>query len=308
MDKPTVFEEARRQLRTVRDLLRFAVSRFTEANLYFGHGTTNAYDEAAYLVLHTLRLPLDTLEPFLDSAVTASELETVLAIIEKRARERIPAAYLTREAWLGDFRFYVDERVIVPRSFIAELLREQLNPWVSDPDSVTEALDLCTGSGCLAVLMAHAFPAAHVDAVDISQEALEVAAKNISDYGLQDRAQLIRSDLFDSLEEKRYDLIVSNPPYVDAVSMAALPPEYRHEPALALGSGPDGLDAVRHILRHGADHLTPNGLLVVEIGHNREALETAFPDIPFTWLDTSAGDEFVFLLQQSDLAGVTSAG
>lgn len=298
-----MLEEAASQLATVRDLLRFAVSRFTEAGLAFGHGSHNAYDEAAYLILHTLHLPLDTLEPFLDARLVAAERRAVLAVLERRVSERKPAAYLTREAWLGDFRFYVDERVIVPRSFIAELLREQLAPWVADPEAVANGLDLCTGSGCLAILMAHAFPEAHIDAADISADALAVARRNVTDYGLEERISLIQSDLFAALDGRRYDVIISNPPYVDAPSMQALPPEYRHEPQLALGSGADGLDAVRVILQKAAAHLTQDGLLVVEIGHNRAALEHAFPRLEFTWLETSAGDGHVFLLSRAQLSG-----
>ncbi len=286
---------------TVRDWLRFAVSRFNEAKLFFGHGSDNAFDEAAYLVLHTLHLPLDRLEPFLDASLTHGESEEVQAVIERRVRERIPAAYLTNEAWLGAHRFYVDERVIVPRSFIAELLNEQLAPWVENPDDVGRALDLCTGSGCLAILAALAFPNADVDAVDISKEALEVAAKNVADYGLADRIELIESDLFAALDSRSYDVILSNPPYVNAESVAALPSEYQAEPALALGSGEDGLDATRQILAHAKQHLNPGGLLVVEIGHNRDALEAAYPTLPFTWLDTESGDQFVFMLRREDL-------
>jgi ribosomal protein L3 glutamine methyltransferase len=292
------FSEASASLKTLRDCLRFSVSRFNEAELFFGHGSENAYDEAAYLILHTLHLPLDRLEPFLDAKLTQSELYEVLNIIERRVEQRIPAAYLTNQAWLGDLSFYVDERVIVPRSFIAELLRDRLAPWVNDPDSV---LDMCTGSGCLAILAAHAFPNAHVDAVDMSPDALDVAQYNVTDYALEDRITLIESDLFAKLKGKRYDLIISNPPYVDAESVAALPQEYKHEPQLALGSGTDGLDATRNILKNAAKHLTDKGILVVEIGHNRGTLEAAFPDLPFTWLDVSTGDEFVFLLHKNDL-------
>ena len=286
---------------TVRDWLRFAVSRFNEAGLFFGHGSDNAFDEAAYLILHTLHLPLDRLEPFLDASLTHGESEEVQAAIERRVRERIPAAYLTHEAWLGEHRFYVDERVIVPRSFIAELLREQLAPWVEEPDEVTRALDLCTGSGCLAILAALAFPNAEVDAVDLSKAALDVAARNVADYGLTDRVELVESDLFAALDGRHYDVILSNPPYVNAESVAALPPEYQAEPALALGSGEDGLDATRQILAAAKAHLNPGGLLVVEIGHNRDALEAAYPTLPFTWLDTESGDQFVFMLRREDL-------
>lgn len=286
---------------TVRDWLRFAVSRFNEAKLFFGHGSDNAFDEAAYLILHTLHLPPDRLEPFLDASLTHGESEEVQAVIERRVRERIPAAYLTNEAWLGEHRFYVDERVIVPRSFIAELLHEQLAPWIEAPDEVTRALDLCTGSGCLAILAALAFPNADVDAADLSADALEVAARNVADYGLTDRIELVESDLFAALAGRSYDVILSNPPYVNAESVAALPPEYQAEPALALGSGEDGLDATRQILAKAKSHLNPGGLLVVEIGHNRDALEAAYPALPFTWLDTEGGDQFVFMLRREDL-------
>lgn len=286
---------------TVRDWLRFAVSRFNEAKLFFGHGSDNAFDEAAYLILHTLHLPLERLEPFLDASLTHGESEEVQAVIERRVRERIPAAYLTNEAWLGEHRFYVDERVIVPRSFIAELLHQQLAPWIEAPDEVTRALDLCTGSGCLAILAALAFPHAKIDAADLSADALAVAAKNVADYGLADRVDLIESDLFAALAGRSYDVILSNPPYVNAESVAALPPEYQAEPALALGSGEDGLDATRQILEKAKAHLNPGGLLVVEIGHNRDALEAAYPSLPFTWLDTEGGDQFVFMLRREDL-------
>ncbi|MFZ3041302.1 MAG: 50S ribosomal protein L3 N(5)-glutamine methyltransferase [Thiobacillus sp.] len=286
---------------TVRDWLRFAVSRFNESKLFFGHGSDNAFDEAAYLILHTLHLPLERLEPFLDASLTHGESEAVQTVLERRVRERIPAAYLTNEAWLGEHRFYVDERVIVPRSFIAELLHEQLAPWIEAPDEVTRALDLCTGSGCLAILAALAFPHAKIDAADLSADALAVAAKNVADYGLTDRVELIESDLFAALAGRSYDVILSNPPYVNAESVAALPPEYQAEPALALGSGGDGLDATRQILAAARAHLNPGGLLVVEIGHNRDALEAAYSNLPFTWLDTEGGDQFVFMLRREDL-------
>ena len=295
------FSEASASLKTLRDCLRFAVSRFHEGELFFGHGSETAYDEAAYLILHTLHLPLDKLEPFLDATLTQSEIYDVLNIIEKRVEQRVPAAYLTHQALLGDMSFYVDERVIVPRSFIAELLREQLFPWVENPDDVTSVLDMCTGSGCLAILAAHAFPYAAIDAADLSADALDVAQYNVSDYGLEDRITLIESDLFTKLQGKRYDIIISNPPYVDAPSVEALPQEYLHEPQLALGSGADGLDATRVILKNAAEHLNDGGMLLVEIGHNRDALEAAFPHLPFTWLDVSAGDEFVFMLRREDL-------
>ena len=295
------FPLATQDLHTVRDYVRFAVSRFYQAELFFGHGSSDAYDEAVYLVLHTLHLPLDRLEPFMDARLTASERCEVLSIIQRRVEERIPAAYLTHEAFLGEYSFYVDERVIVPRSFIAELLRTQLSPWIADAEAVGNVLDMCTGSGCLAILAAHEFPNAQVDAVDLSPDALHVAAHNITDYELQDRVQLIQSDLFSQLGGRRYDLIISNPPYVDAPSVAALPQEYLHEPELSLGSGEDGLDATRIILKNAAQHLTPNGILIVEIGHNRDLLEAEYPKLPFTWLDVTAGDQFVFMLHRNDL-------
>jgi len=288
-------------LKTVRDWLRFAVTRFNEAGLSFGHGTTNARDEAAYLILHTLKLPLDRLDPFLDKTLNVKEIAAVNQMLGRRIEQRVPAAYLTNEAWLGDFRFYVDERVIVPRSYIAELLRDELSPWVKDRESVGATLDLCTGSGCLAILLAQIFPNARVDATELSSDALEVASKNVSDYGLEERIRLVRGDLFAGLTGP-YQLIVSNPPYVNADSMAALPPEYRAEPQMALAGGQDGLDIVRRILSEAGALLDRDGLLVVEIGHNREALERAFSRLSFTWLETSVGDGFVFLLTGAQLA------
>ena len=292
---------AQHELITVRDFIRYAVSRFNAAQLFFGHGSDNAWDEAVYLTLHTLHLPLDRLEPFLDARLLPEERTRLLDLFTRRCQDRLPAAYLTHEAWLGEDRFYVDERVIVPRSFIAELLDEQLAPWVADPWAVENALDLCTGSGCLAIKLALNFPNAQVDAVDLSKEALSVAERNIADYHLVDRVHPIHSDAFTGLAGRRYDLIISNPPYVDAKAVAALPPEYRHEPEMALGSGDDGLDFTRIILAEAKKHLTEDGILVVEIGHNRTALEAAFPDLPFTWLDTAAGDEYVFMLSAADL-------
>ena len=286
---------------TVRDHLRFAVSRFTAARLFFGHGSDNAWDEAVYLTLHTLSLPLDRLEPFLDARLLPDERKALLDIYRRRCEERLPAAYLTNEAWLGEHRFYVDDRVIVPRSFIAELLEEQLSPWVEDPWAIHSALDLCTGSGCLAILTALAFPEAQVDAVDLSEDAIFVAERNVSEYELDDRITIIQSNAFDKVPGKRYDLIISNPPYVNAESVNRLPPEYLHEPEMALGSGEDGLDFTHIILREARQHLTDDGLLIVEIGHNRDELEAAYPNLPFTWLETSAGDQFVFMLQAADL-------
>ena len=299
----TLFRQAESSLHTLRDFLRFAVSRFQQAGLVFGHGSDNAHDEAAYLILHTLHLPLDMLEPYLDAALLADEKTELLGKLRERIEQRIPVAYITQHARQGDFDFYVDERVIVPRSFIYELLGEPLSPWIEYPELVHRALDLCTGSGCLAIQMAAHYPAAQIDAVDISLDALEVAAVNVEDYGLQERIQLVHTDLFEGLEGT-YDLIVSNPPYVDAESVDALPEEYLHEPELALGSGEDGLDATREILLQAAKFLNPRGVLLVEIGHNRDVLEREYPELPFVWLDTSGGDGFVFLLTREQLLGL----
>ena len=299
----TLFRQAESSLHTLRDFLRFAVSRFQQAGLVFGHGSDNAHDEAAYLILHTLHLPLDMLEPYLDAALLADEKTELLGKLRERVEQRVPVAYITQHARQGDFDFYVDERVIVPRSFIYELLGEPLSPWIEYPELVHRALDLCTGSGCLAIQMAAHYPAAQIDAVDISLDALEVAAVNVEDYGLQERIQLVHTDLFEGLEGT-YDLIVSNPPYVDAESVGALPEEYLHEPELALGSGEDGLDATREILLQAAKFLNPHGVLLVEIGHNRDVLEREYPELPFVWLDTSGGDGFVFLLTREQLLGL----
>jgi len=286
---------------TVRDLLRFGVSRFTEAGLSFGHGSTNAYDEAAYLILHTLHLPLDTLEPFLDARLLDTEIDAVMQVIERRAKERVPAAYITQEAWMHGHRFYVDERVIVPRSFIGELLQDGLQPYVADPDHVTRVLELCTGSGCLAILAAQAFENADIDAVDISADALAVARRNVDDYALQDRIALHEGDLYAPLSPARYEVIITNPPYVNAAAMQALPEEYRHEPELALAGGADGMDVVRRIVREAGKWLTEDGVLVVEIGNERANVEAALGGLDLVWLSTSAGDDNVFLIQAADL-------
>ena len=289
------------ELETLRDYLRFAVSRFNEAGLAFGHGFANAYDEAAYLLLHALHLPNDRLEPFLDARLSASECADLAALLTRRIEDRVPTVYLTREAWLGDFRFYVDERVVIPRSFIAEVLHDGLTPYIADPAAVRSALDLCTGSGCLAVLLAHAYPEADIDAVDVSADALAVAQRNVSDYGLAGRINLIRSDLFDNVPAKSYDLVISNPPYVTTVAMEDLPPEYRHEPALALSGGDDGLDAVHTVLRKAPQFMERDGLLVVEIGHHRAAVEAAYPKMPFVWLATPSSEGAVFLLRRDEI-------
>jgi ribosomal protein L3 glutamine methyltransferase len=286
---------------SVRSLVLAAARRLEAAGVSFGHGTANALDEAAWLVLHALGLPVGELGPSLDLAVDAERAKAANALVAKRIRTRKPAAYLLNEAWLGPHRFYVDERVIVPRSFIAELLRPRLVPWIADPSRVRSVLDLCTGSGCLAILAALAFPKASVDAADLSPDALSVARRNVASYRLGRRVSLVESDLFGALDGRRYDLIVSNPPYVKSASMRRLPEEYRREPEMALASGTDGLDHARAILAQAKGHLNPGGLLVVEIGHNRKALERAFPRLPFAWPDLSAGTGFVFVLRREDL-------
>ncbi len=288
---------------TVRELVATAHARLKRARLAFGHGTANARDEAVYLVLHALKLPPDRLTPFLTRKATRAERKRAQRLVEERIRRRIPAAYLTHEAWLGDYRFYVDERVIVPRSFIAELLRERLAPWITEPHRIRCALDLCTGSGCLAIVLAKTFASARIDAVDISHAALAVAKRNVTTYRLRRRVRLLKSDMFSALHDERYDLIVANPPYVSTGAMRTLPREYRHEPRLALAGGTDGFAAVRVILREAARHLMADGLLVVEIGHNRKRLEAAFPQLPFVWPQTSGGDDCVFMLERRHLVG-----
>jgi ribosomal protein L3 glutamine methyltransferase len=289
------------QLRTVRDLVRYGTSCFNAAKLSYGHGTDNAFDEAVYLTLATLHLPLDKLEPFLDARLTKPELLQVLHVFEQRIKTRLPAPYITHEAWQLGCKFYVDERVLIPRSFIGELLEQQLAPWVQDAAAVGSVLDLCTGSGVIAIQAAHAFENAKVDALDVSAGALEVAARNVADYGLQNRVRLLQSDVFSALKKQRYDIILSNPPYVNVQSMAALPAEFMHEPALALAGGADGMDIVRRILKGAAMHLKRHGLLVLEIGHERVHFEAAFPQLAVTWLSVSAGDDQVLLCTQEAL-------
>jgi len=287
---------------TVRDIFRYAITRFNTEKLFFGHGTNNAFDEAAYLILHTLKLPLDQLEPFLDARLLQGEIDNLLRIIDRRTEDRVPAAYITNEAWLGGYRFFVDERVIVPRSFIAELIPDHFAPWVQDPGTIRRALDLCTGSGCLPILLADAFPEAQIDAVDISPEALQVARRNVDDYELGARINLVESDLYTKLAStQKYDLIISNPPYVNTASMSKLPQEYLQEPQLALAGGTDGMDLVRTIVKGAAQRLTPQGVLIVEIGNERAHAEAAFPELELTWVSTSAGDDMVFLVTAEQL-------
>ena len=295
--------QIQQELITIRDWLRYAVSRFEASDIFYGHGTDNAYDEAVWLIMSGLHLPHDTLNNFLDAKLTSGERTKFTDFIELRISKHTPTAYLLKEAWLQGYKFYVDERVLIPRSFIAELLvNDGLQPWIEYPELITSAADICTGSGCLGVLLADAFPDASIDVVDISPDAIDVCNINIANYGLQDRITAIQSDMFSALKGKQYDVIISNPPYVDAPSMAELPAEYRNEPQLALGSGVAGLDHTHTILREAANYLNDDGILIVEIGHNRDALLEAYPDLPFIWLEVSSGDEFVFLLTKSQLS------
>ncbi|ADI29207.1 50S ribosomal protein L3 N(5)-glutamine methyltransferase [Methylotenera versatilis] len=289
------------ELFTIRDWIRYAVSQFEASDVFYGHGTDNAYDEAVWLIMSGLHLPMDTLNNFLDARITADERIKLAHFIEKRITKHTPTAYLLKEAWLQGLKFYVDERVLIPRSFIAELLADGLSSWIEFPEMVESAADICTGSGCLGILLASVFPNAEIDVIDISQDAIDVANINIANYSLQEQVTAIKSDMFTALKGKKYDLIISNPPYVDAPSMAALPQEYQNEPQLALGSGDAGLDHTHTILREAANYLNDGGILIVEIGHNREALEAAYPNIIFNWLEVSSGNEFVFLLTKSQL-------
>jgi ribosomal protein L3 glutamine methyltransferase len=300
---------ARGELATLLDFVRYAVSRFVEAKLAFAHGTTDPVAEAAFLVCETLHLHPDRFETFATARVTAAEAKQILDVIARRVTTRKPAAYLVNKIYMRGLPFYVDERAIVPRSFIGELLDSHFSgerddeggSLIDDPAEVEHVLDLCTGSGCLAVLASRSFPNARVDAVDISRDALEVAARNIADYGLEGRVKLHRGDLFGPLGEARYDLIITNPPYVDAEGMAELPRECRAEPKLAFDGGADGLDIISRVLNEAGRHLTPQGGLLCEIGRGREAVEVAFPRLPLLWLDTEDSEGEVFWIAAADL-------
>jgi ribosomal protein L3 glutamine methyltransferase len=309
---PKVAKVAGGELLTLLDFVRYAVSRFVEAKLVFAHGTTDPVAEAAFLVCEILHLHPDQFENFATARVTAAEAGQILEVIARRVSTRKPAAYLVNKIYMRGLPFYVDERTIVPRSFIGELLDQhfggQRNPGdedagalIDDASSVESVLDLCTGSGCLAILASRNFPNAHIDAVDISKDALDVAARNVGDYGLEDRLTLHRGDLFKPLGGKRYDLIISNPPYVDAEGMAALPRECRAEPKIAFDGGADGLDIVRRILNEAGRHLTPQGGLLCEVGRGRGPVEAAFPRLPLLWLDTEESDGEVFWIAAGDL-------
>ena len=295
-------------LQTLLDFVRYAVSRFAQEKIVFAHGTTDPVAEAAFLVGETLHLHPDQFEQFAHARVTAAEGKQILALIERRITTRKPAAYLVNKVYMRGLPFYVDERTIVPRSFIGELLDshfgggdDDATSLIGDPPEVDSVLDLCTGSGCLAILAARHFPNAAIHAVDISKDALAVAARNVADHGLEDRIALHRGDLFAPLSGQRYDLIISNPPYVDAEGMASLPRECRAEPKLAFDGGADGLDIIRRILREAKSHLSPQGGLLCEIGRGRDNLEAAFPALPLLWLDTEDSEGEVFWIAASDL-------
>jgi ribosomal protein L3 glutamine methyltransferase len=291
--------------RTVRDFIFLLERRFDKAKLAFGHGTGNARDEAAWLVAATLDIPFGELEAHAERVLTEPERKSVLDLAETRMASRKPLAYLLHEAWFAGLKFYVDERVIVPRSLIGDFINEQFQPWI-DAARVQRILDLCTGSGCIGIAAALAFAHAQVDGADISPDALAVARINVGRHQLDARVQLVQSDLFQSLAGRRYDLILSNPPYVDASDMARLPAEYRHEPAIALASGEHGLNAIVRILSAAAAHLNPDGALIAEVGNSCTALQQRFPEVGFVWLTSVSGDESVFLLSAAELARHTA--
>lgn len=289
-------KSAVKALSTLRDFIRFAVSEFNKAELFFGHGTFNAWDEAVYLMLEGLRLPIDQLEPYLDAKLLPAERKRLAELVAARVTTRKPSAYLVNKAYLQGVPFYVDERVIVPRSYIAELLFNDDMGLIDDPQDIGSVLDLCTGSGCLAILATHLFDNAVVDAVDLSPKAIEVAKINIANAMFSDRLTLYKGDLFGPLKGKKYDLIITNPPYVDAADMKDMPREYQHEPKMALAAGEDGLDIVHRILKEAPKHLNEGGRLICEIGYGRERIEEAYPDLPFLWLDTEESEGEVFWL------------
>ncbi|GAA4872363.1 50S ribosomal protein L3 N(5)-glutamine methyltransferase [Ferrimonas pelagia] len=299
-------DEAVNELHTIDDMLRWCVSRFNAAGIYYGHGTDNPWDEAVALVMHTVHLPLELGPQVRSARLTSTEKHRIVELAIRRVRERVPVPYLTNSAWFAGFEFYVDERVLVPRSPFAELIENEFTPWLYNKP-VHHVLDLCTGSACIAIACAHTFPDAQVDAVDISPDALEVAQMNIENHGLLDRVYPIESDGFSVLKGQKYDLIVSNPPYVDADDMADLPDEFHHEPELGLASGHDGLELTRSILAQAADQLTEGGLLFVEVGNSMVALSEQFPELPFTWLEFERGGHGVFMLTREQLVAAEAA-
>ncbi|MBW8190422.1 50S ribosomal protein L3 N(5)-glutamine methyltransferase [Neiella marina] len=298
MDKVFV-DEAVNELVTIQDMLRWAVSRFNDANIFLGHGTDNAWDEAVALITHCLHLPGDIGQEVLTARLTRSERQKVVDLILARIHQRTPLPYLTNKAWFAGLPFFVDERVLIPRSPIAELIEQEFAPWLLHRPQ--QILDLCTGSGCIAIALAYAYPEAQVDALDISADALAVAEINIEEHALNERVFPIQSDCFDGVPGVKYDLIVSNPPYVDEEDMGDLPEEFQHEPELALAAGNDGLDLVRRMLREAPDHLTDNGLLICEVGNSQVHMAHAFPDVPFIWLELQNGGHGIFAIDRNAL-------
>ena len=286
---------------SIAEFYETAVTQIERAGLSFGHGCTCAEDEVAWLLSATLDIPFDELDKFWSDALTDEQRATLTQRLNERCATKTPLAYILGEAWLGPYIFKIDRRVIVPRSFIAELLMDDLSPWVQNPEAITRVADICTGSSCLAILAALHFPNSQVDAVDLSPEALEVARINVDLYGLEDRLKLHQGDLMAPLMDQKYDIIISNPPYVDAASMDSLPGEYRHEPEMALAGGKDGLDLVHTLMRQAAQTLNPGGWLIVEIGHNKDVMTATYPNLPLVWLDTDGGSDFVFLIDQASL-------
>ncbi len=307
-DAKTNASAAASQLSTIRDFLRWGLSEFRAAKIVHGHGTTSATDEAAFLILETLHLPVDDINPWLEATLLESERHALAEVIRRRVETRMPAAYLVRRAYIHGVPFYVDERVIVPRSYIGELMCTGIfggedAPLIEDVSQVTSVLDLCTGSGCLAILAAGIFPEAEVDAADLSADALDVARINVDDHDVADRVSLLEGDLFDAVEGRTYDLIISNPPYVAGPEVHAFPPEYGHEPVMAHIGGDDGLDIVRRILEKAADHLNPGGALLCEIGTGRELLVAEYPHLDFLWLDTEESQGEVFWITREQVLG-----
>lgn len=294
-----VADDVKQQLSTLRDYLRWAVSEMTRAGVWFGHGTDNAWDEALALLLPTVAIPAGCERELLDAVLTTAEREDVLKALQQRVEQRIPTPYITGEAWFAGMPFAVDQRVLIPRSPLAELIAEGFQPWLQQP--VDRILDLCTGSGCIGIACAYYFDEAQVDLADLSEDTLAVAGRNIERHELQGRVQAIQSDVFAGLGGKQYDLIVSNPPYVDREDLDSMPEEYHHEPRMALGSGEDGLDVTRRILREAADHLTEQGVLIVEVGNSCVNLEAAYPKVPFTWLEFEHGGHGVFVFNREEL-------
>lgn len=295
------FDEVSTELHTIGDFIRFAASQFNRAELYFGHGTDNAWDEAVTLVMFALHLPQELAEQLLSSRLLEQEKQEVLAIIARRIEEELPAAYITHQAFFAGLPFYVDERVLVPRSPIAELIEKRFSPFIDGEKPPKRILDLCTGSGCIAIACASAFPEAEVDAVDLSVDALNVAQINIESHGLEEQVIPIQSDIFSGLEGFSYDLIVTNPPYVDQEDVDTMPAEYQHEPEMGLGCGEDGLDIVRHILAESAEHLNDGGVLICEVGNSQVHVEALYPEVPFTWLSFERGGHGVFMLNKAQL-------